>query len=65
MAFGAGPHTCLGAPLARLEGRIAFERLLTRLDDLRLEPGAEIQHVESPSFRGLQHLPLRFTTAAA
>jgi len=63
MAFGSGPHTCLGAPLARLEGRIAFERLLTRLGDLSVDPDTEIRHVESPSFRGLEHLHLRFTAS--
>jgi cytochrome P450 family 142 subfamily A polypeptide 1 len=45
VAFGFGPHFCLGAPLARLEIKIAFERLLARLPDLHLVDDAE------PDFR--------------
>jgi cytochrome P450 len=58
IAFGRGIHHCLGAPLARLEGRIAFEALLERFSDIRLLN-------EQPSFkdnvvlRGLKTLPLR------
>ena len=65
LAFGSGIHSCIGAPLARLEGRIAIERLLARLADIRVAPGAEIRHVPSPSFRGLDALPLRFSKAPA
>jgi cytochrome P450 len=63
IAFGTGIHSCIGAPLARLEGRIAIERLLARLLDIRVAPGHEIRHVPSPSFRGLEALPIVFSRA--
>ena len=63
LAFGSGVHSCIGAPLARLEGRIALERFLTRLTAIELASD-DLRHVPSPSFRGLQHLPLRFRSAA-
>ena len=54
IAFGHGPHFCLGAPLARLEARIALQDLLARLDNVRLaseEPWEprEALHVYGPS----------------
>jgi cytochrome P450 len=39
MTFGYGIHTCLGAPLARLQARVVLEQLLERFPDLRLAPG--------------------------
>lgn len=63
VAFGSGPHTCIGAPLARLEGRIAFERLLTRLHGIRRITDDEPRRVPSASFRGLESLPLAFELA--
>ncbi len=41
MTFGRGPHTCVGAPIARLEGQISLETLASRLPKLRLaaDPG--------------------------
>ncbi|GAA4235267.1 cytochrome P450 [Streptosporangium album] len=62
VAFGHGIHFCLGAPLARLEGQIAFETLLRRLPDIDLActPG-ELSWRQNGSFiRGLQALPVRF-----
>jgi cytochrome P450 len=59
VAFGHGEHFCPGASLARTEARISFERLLARLDDLRLvDPGA-LSYAETFIIRGLNDLPLR------
>lgn len=41
LAFGHGPHLCLGAHVARLEGLVAFRVLVQRLADIRFAPGAE------------------------
>jgi cytochrome P450 len=59
MAFGLGIHFCLGAPLARLEGEIAFNTLLRRLPDIQLAT-EEVEQVPSTVFRGLMELPVSF-----
>jgi cytochrome P450 len=59
LGFGLGIHFCLGAPLARLEGRIVFNKLLARFPKIRLAvPRAEIRWRASPVFRGLKSLPV-------
>ena len=61
IAFGQGIHYCLGAPLARLEGKIAFTTLLHRMPNLRLNiPRDEVQWRGSMSLRGLLSLPVAF-----
>ena len=54
LAFGFGAHFCLGASLARLEARIGFEQLLSRLPDYKLLAGAERN---AGGIRGFAQLP--------
>jgi cytochrome P450 len=58
IAFGVGRHFCPGARLGRLEGKIAFPRLLERFPDLRLGEQPPV-HRPTAVFRGLERLPVR------
>lgn len=58
LAFGWASHFCFGAPLARLEGQIAFERLI-KLPDLALKP-APLTWRSNLGLRGLTALPVTF-----
>lgn len=60
LSFAHGPHFCLGAALARMEGQIALGRLLQRLPDVRLA-SARVAWRENPLLRGLATLPVTFT----
>ena len=60
VAFGKGIHVCLGAPLARVEGQVAFETLIRRYPELRLAV-LEDEVVWSGNFlRGFRQVPLLF-----
>jgi cytochrome P450 len=60
LAFGHGIHYCLGAPLARLEGEIAFGALLSRFPDLSLaEDPSSLRWRASSLIHGLETLPVR------
>ncbi|MGC4868686.1 cytochrome P450 family protein [Micromonospora sp. DT53] len=59
LAFGHGIHYCLGAPLARLEGEIAFGHLLSRYPDLRpAVPDADLVWRDSTLVHSFEHLPV-------
>jgi cytochrome P450 len=71
VAFGRGIHTCAGAPLARVEGRITVHRLLERMRDIAISesshgPVDERQYSYEPTFllRGLTELHIEFATAS-
>ena len=59
LAFGQGPHLCLGAHFARLQLRIFFTEFLTRLPQVELD--GRPTHLTSNFINGLTHLPLRWT----
>jgi len=63
LAFGGGPHRCLGSHLARFELRIALQELHRRIPDYAVVDGAELAY--SPGIREIEHLPLTFTAAGA
>jgi cytochrome P450 len=60
LGFGHGIHFCLGAPLARLEARIALEAMLERLPHLQRRHTVPLELRPSPSIYGLKHLPISF-----
>jgi cytochrome P450 PksS len=64
LAFGLGPHYCLGAPLARMEARVALAALLQRFPQLRLAvPAEQLQWRPGVSLRGLVSLPVSLEAA--
>jgi len=63
LAFGWAAHYCFGAPLARLEGQVAFSTILRRLPNLALEPIPLVWR-RNMAFRGLEALPVVWQSAA-
>ena len=59
MAFAHGIHYCLGASLARLEGQIAINTLISRMPDIQLDTG-DLKRNPSTILRGLKALPVAF-----
>lgn len=60
IAFGSGPHSCLGMHLARMEMRIALTALIERLPELRLDPEAAAPYVAGLPLRSPPSLPILF-----
>jgi cytochrome P450 len=60
VAFGIGPHYCIGASLARLEVRVALEEMLACIPDFVVEEDGAAR-VHSGNVRGFSALPIRFT----
>ncbi|HUR78402.1 MAG TPA: cytochrome P450 [Acidimicrobiales bacterium] len=60
IAFGVGPHMCIGMHLARLELKVAVNRLLDRLPNLRLDPHGDDPHIHGERFRSPTSLPVLF-----
>ena len=58
VAFGGGPHICIGAPLARMEARRVFEKLFARYPNLSLPP-QDLVWRALPFFRGLERLDVK------
>ncbi len=63
MAFGLrGPHLCLGAWLARMELKVVFEELLSRV--VRVEQDGPIERLRSNFISGIKHLPIKILETA-
>jgi cytochrome P450 len=65
VGFGWGIHFCIGAPLARLETRVALEVLRERLPGLRTSPGFAPEYVPDFYFRHLKHLKIAWDPPGA
>ena len=63
LAFGTGPHFCLGANLARTEIRILLEELIARLPDIHVPDGVDAVRGPNTLVTTIQHLPVEFTPA--
>jgi pimeloyl-[acyl-carrier protein] synthase len=63
VAFGWGAHFCFGAPLARIEGQVAFEEMLRFFPNWSLKPGPLVWRTNL-GLRGLTSLPISFSSAS-
>ncbi len=60
LAFGHGIHFCLGAPLARLESKIALGIMLKRFSNIQRDREVELEPVSAFILHGLKHMPIVF-----
>jgi cytochrome P450 len=71
VGFGFGIHSCVGAPLARAEGKVTLERIFDRMADIKISetehgPPGDRRYFYTPIYmlRGLEQLHLEFTPIA-
>ena len=60
IAFASGPHMCLGLHLARMETKVAIDRIFDRLPNLRLDPDADPPYITGMTFRAPPRLDVVF-----
>ena len=60
VSFGHGIHFCLGAPLARLETKIALTIMLERLLDIERDRSQDLEPLQSAFLYGAKHVPITF-----
>jgi cytochrome P450 len=61
VAFGLGPHRCIGAPLARVMFEVMVKAVLDRIPDYEVDLGGVHRYSGNPSMTGLGRLPVTFT----
>jgi cytochrome P450 len=61
VAFGLGPHRCIGSHLARLMSEVMVRAVLDRIPDYRVDVGGVHEYLGNPSMTGLGTLPVTFT----
>jgi cytochrome P450 len=64
LAFGKGPHMCVGNMLSRKEMYVAFDELLDRLTDFELPDASQVKVFPNVLLRGVTHLPITYRRAA-
>ena len=65
VAFGLGPHRCIGAPLARVMFQVMVKAVLDRIPDYRVDVDGVHRYSGNPSMTGLGRLPVTFTPGAS
>ncbi len=65
LAFGIGPHVCMGINLARLEIRVLFEEIMRRFPDMVVEPGVTPTYGQHALVHAIESLPVTFSPERA
>jgi cytochrome P450 len=65
LAFGLGPHRCIGSHLARLMSEVMVKAVLDRIPDYQVDVRNVHQYLGNPSMTGLGKLPVSFTSGAS